>query len=70
MQFSKRYGNFAEDARRMQIYLNNKNTIDQHNQLFRSGRATFEMGLNKYSDLSHPEFVAQMNGLKRPAIIE
>lgn len=66
MQFSKRYANFAENARRMNIYMKNKNTIDVHNKLFMSGRSTYEMGLNKYSDLSHEEFVAQMNGLRRP----
>lgn len=66
VQFSKRYANFAEDARRMNIYMKNKNTIDVHNKLFWSGRSTYEMGLNMYSDLSHEEFVAQMNGLRRP----
>lgn len=68
MQYSKRYATLAEDVRRMNIYLEHKNEIEQHNQLFRSGRSSFELGINKYTDLSHDEFVAQMNGLKRPAI--
>lgn len=68
MKHSKRYTNFFEDSRRMNTYIENRRRIDEHNQLFDSGNVTYRMSLNEYSDLSHDEFVAQMNGAKRPLL--
>lgn len=68
MKHSKSYTSFFEDGRRMSTYFENRRIIDEHNKLYDSGNVTFRMGLNEYSDLSHDEFIAQMNGAKRPIL--
>lgn len=55
-----------EDARRRNTYFENRRQINEHNKLYETGNVTYRMSLNEYSDLSHSEFVAQMNGAKRP----
>lgn len=70
MQHAKRYGNFAEDSRRMRIYLEHKNRIAEHNQQYDRGLVSYRMGLNAYSDLSQQEFTNHMNGLKRPSKVK
>lgn len=52
----------------MDTYLENRRRIDEHNREFESGRYTYRMSVNEFSDLSHEEFVAQMNGAKRPPL--
>lgn len=68
MKHSKNYMNLFEDSRRMNTYFENRRTIDEHNRLYESGNYTYRMSLNEYSDLSHDEFVAQMNGARRPPL--
>lgn len=63
MQHSKFYQNFSEDSRRMNIYLQNRDTINQHNMRYQRGQTTYRMALNKYSDLTHEEYITQMTGL-------
>ncbi|XP_031628991.1 cathepsin L1-like [Contarinia nasturtii] len=60
----KKYSNHVDESNRLQIFLENKLKIIKHNLRFEEGLTTYKMGLNKYSDLSHKEFVFQMNGLK------
>lgn len=66
MKHSKSYTNFLEDSRRMNTYFGNSRRINEHNALYDAGNVTYRMSLNEYSDLSHDEFVSQMNGAKRP----
>lgn len=46
----------------MNIFLQHKNEVAKHNQLFNEGLVSYTMSLNEYSDLSHTEFVSRMNG--------
>ncbi|XP_065221428.1 procathepsin L-like [Planococcus citri] len=55
-QHSKKYETEKEDARRMKIYLDNVNKIIQHNELFEKGQATYQLGINQFSDLTTEEF--------------
>lgn len=48
---------------RKKIFLENKQKIEKHNKEHKDGKVSFEMGLNKYSDLSHAEYMSQLNGL-------
>ncbi|XP_055297299.1 procathepsin L-like [Sitodiplosis mosellana] len=60
----KGYRNYFEDTRRMNIYLENSIRVRQHNERFNRGEVSYRYGLNKYSDLTHEEFVSEMNGLR------
>lgn len=48
----------------MEIFLQHKKEIEQHNEVFKKGIVTYKMGINKYSDLAPNEFVNLMNGSK------
>jgi len=40
-------------------------TINMHNYLYAKGLKSYTMGVNRFTDLSHKEFVSMMNGWKR-----
>lgn len=61
----RRYQNIHEERLRMQNFFKHKNDIDAHNQLYEKGVVSFQMSLNKYSDLSHDDFVFHLNDFKR-----
>lgn len=62
--YSKSYESEAEEAYRKSIYIENKNLIDQHNELYYDGFVSYELALNAYSDLTDREFSSQMKGHK------
>lgn len=62
LKYGKSYPNATEEEKRMEIFLNNKNKVEEHNEKHANGSATFKMGLNKFSDLTTEEMNAQMNG--------
>jgi len=64
LMFEKVYEE-AEDAFRMKVFMENKHKIAQHNQLFSSGKKSYNLRMNSFGDLLHHEFVKSMNGLKR-----
>lgn len=63
-KYSKTYQDETEENHRMAVFLENKNKIAEHNELFDKGLVTYKMGLNKYSDLTADEFRSRMNGYK------
>lgn len=65
MEHSKKYDDPMEERFRQKIFLENKRKIARHNQLYEQGKVTFKLGLNKYADLLHQEFIATMNGYNR-----
>ncbi|KAJ6627051.1 Cathepsin L, partial [Pseudolycoriella hygida] len=62
LEHSKKYDDPMEERFRQKIFLENKRKIAKHNQLYELGKVTYKLGLNKYADLLHQEFVAIMNG--------
>ncbi|MCL4138866.1 UNVERIFIED_CONTAM: hypothetical protein GTU68_047103 [Idotea baltica] len=48
----------------MKIFAENKGRIARHNTLYSLGLKSFDLKMNKYSDMLPQEFVATMNGLK------
>lgn len=58
IKFSKNYENETEEKLRMDIFLQNKKTINEHNERYGQGLTTYKMGTNKYSDLTDSEFKA------------
>lgn len=54
----------------MEIFLENKRSINKHNELYKNGAVSYEMDVNEYSDLSSDEFVTRMNGFKPPDVLQ
>ena len=59
---NKEYKDSKEESAAMEIVLNHKKIIDDHNKLHDSGKKTFRMKLNKFSDLSDEEFIKHYTG--------
>ena len=49
--FGKTYLDETVEALRMKIFLENKKQIEEHNESFKAGQTTFELGLNQFSDM-------------------
>ncbi|XP_047530882.1 cathepsin L-like [Vanessa atalanta] len=63
----KSYENETEEQFRMKIYAQNKLKMEEHNRRFESGQVTYRVGVNKYADMMHHEFVHTMNGFNSSA---
>lgn len=64
MEFNKIYEE-VEDLFRMKVFMENKQKIAKHNQLFGQGKKSYSLAMNKFGDLLHHEFVSSVNGFKR-----
>jgi len=64
-EHKKSYGSPIEEKMRLNIFAENRNKIALHNQKYAMGLVPFKMGLNKYSDMLHHEFVDTVNGFNR-----
>jgi len=60
--FGKTYQDETVEALRMKIFLENKKQIEEHNESFKAGQTTFELGLNQFSDMLVSEHREQNNG--------
>lgn len=47
----KTYESPEEDARRFEIFSNNKKRIDEHNERYKKGEVTWTQGLTNFADL-------------------
>lgn len=70
LRYSKQYQNETEEAYRMNIFLEHKKRIDEHNEKFEKGLVSFKMGINIYSDLTSEEFGSRMHGFKQTQITD
>ncbi|XP_067633544.1 protein CTLA-2-alpha [Eurosta solidaginis] len=61
-EFKKQYNSVAEEARRRSIFCNNIHMIHSHNERYKRGEVTFEMGVNQFADLSSDEFRRWLHG--------
>nr|UTS56191.1 cathepsin L [Palaemon modestus] len=60
--YEKSYANPLEEKHRMSVFLKKLKYIEEHNELYKRGEKTYYMKINKYSDLTHEEFLAMMTG--------
>ncbi|KAL3276500.1 hypothetical protein HHI36_011880 [Cryptolaemus montrouzieri] len=61
----KNYDSETEEKYRMKIFMDNSHKVAKHNKLFALGLVPFKLGINKYADLLHHEFIGLMNGFNR-----
>jgi len=66
-EHGKTYATSEEETARFNIFVENQRQIDQHNAEFQAGRASFELGMNHFGDLTNDEFRSRMNGFKLPS---
>ncbi|XP_058793221.1 cathepsin L-like [Phymastichus coffea] len=64
-EHGKSYTNEIEEKSRLKIFMEHKQKIAEHNAMFEQGLVTYKLGLNKYSDMIHHEFVRTMNGFNK-----
>lgn len=64
-QHGKQYSSETEERFRMKIFMENSHKIAKHNKLYEQGLVTYKLGLNKYADLLHHEFVTILNGFNK-----
>jgi len=62
----KTYETEAEDVLRKEIFLNNVQKIEEHNQKFEAGEVSFKLGVNQFADLIESEYRASQLGFKKP----
>ncbi|CAN8017722.1 unnamed protein product, partial [Ixodes persulcatus] len=60
----KSYSSEAEEQFRMTVYMNNKLKVAKHNEQYAEGKVSFQLTMNKFSDLLHEEFVRSRNGFR------
>lgn len=63
-KYNKTFEDKSEDNYRFKVFLENKMKVIKHNRRQANGLHSYTLGLNKYSDLTHEEFVKLMNGYK------
>lgn len=63
-KYNKSYADQTEDNYRFKVFLETKHKVAKHNQLHANGQRSYTIGLNKYADMTHKEFVRTMNGYK------
>ncbi|KAM7307131.1 procathepsin L-like [Ixodes scapularis] len=62
--YGKSYSSQAEEQFRMTVYMNNKLKVAKHNEQYAEGKVSYQLAMNKFSDLLHEEFVRSRNGFR------
>lgn len=65
LKFHKSYHNEQEEQVRLQIYLEKKQFVEEHNQRFQKGEVSFKLGINQFSDMLAHEVTQKMNGFRK-----
>ncbi|XP_062136111.1 procathepsin L-like [Drosophila sulfurigaster albostrigata] len=60
LKHHKTYKDSSEELKRLQIFVENKKLIDTHNKRYLAGEESYEMGVNKFSDMTPEEFKTRM----------
>ncbi|XP_011698116.1 PREDICTED: cathepsin L [Wasmannia auropunctata] len=61
----KVYKSSIEEDYRMKIFLDNKRKIVEHNRKYELKEVSYKLGMNKYADMLHHEFVNTLNGFNK-----
>jgi len=59
-KYNKIYATIEEEQTRFQIFLSNYQKIEDHNKEFVNGRKSYQMGMNKFGDMTHEEFLSKL----------
>lgn len=62
MKHNKTYENETEEKQRFNNFIENLNFINEHNERFKQGIESYELGMNKNCDLSDKE-LSTVDGL-------
>lgn len=65
LEHGKVYEHGIEENVRKQVFAENLKRIEMHNYLYSKGIKGYTLGVNKYADMEHSEFVKLMNGYRR-----
>ncbi|KAJ8943309.1 hypothetical protein NQ318_004750 [Aromia moschata] len=49
----------------MKIFMENSHKVAKHNKLYAQGLVSYQLGINKYADMLHHEFVQTLNGFNK-----
>jgi len=66
IEHEKEYLGEEEEHLRKSIFMKNLIFIREHNKKFANGEVTFEVGVNRFADMTNQEFRDAMNGLAVP----
>ncbi|KAL0127154.1 hypothetical protein PUN28_005438 [Cardiocondyla obscurior] len=61
----KIYKSSVEEGYRMKIFLDNKRKISEHNRKYETKEVSYKLGINKYGDMLHHEFINTLNGFNK-----
>ncbi|XP_071639957.1 procathepsin L [Temnothorax longispinosus] len=61
----KVYQSPIEEGYRMKIFLDNTRKIAEHNRKYEMKEVPYKLGMNKYGDMLHHEFVSTLNGFNK-----
>lgn len=67
LEHSKEYESETEEKFRMKVFMENRHKIAKHNQKYEIGKVPYKLGINKYTDMLHHEFVNTFNGFNKTA---
>ncbi|KAL6261290.1 hypothetical protein P5V15_008812 [Pogonomyrmex californicus] len=65
LHHKKAYKSPIEEGYRMKIFLDNKRKIAEHNRRYEMKEVSYKLGMNKYGDMLHHEFVNTLNGFNK-----
>jgi len=65
LQHRKQYDSETEEKFRMKIFMENAHKVAKHNQMYEMGLVNYKLGVNKWADMLHHEFVHTVNGYNR-----
>lgn len=64
LEHKKVYQDETEEYFRMKIFIENREKIARHNQLYAIGLVPHKLGITQFADMLHQEFMERFNGLK------
>ncbi|RZB45740.1 Peptidase C1 and/or Inhibitor I29 domain containing protein, partial [Asbolus verrucosus] len=64
--YQKSYSNSKEESFRKQLFLEKLKHIEEHNERFRQGLVTYQIGVNKFADMTEEEKRPHAHGLTVP----
>jgi len=59
---NKSYDTTQEETKRFHIFIDNQRKIETHNREYDAGRKSFQLGMNRFGDMTNQEFRQLMNG--------